>query len=103
MEAEEAPKILGTALKASPVDERLTRSIIGCFYTVYNALGYGFFEKVYQEALVVELREKGHRVLREVPANIFYKGRLLGQYKTDVVVDDQVVVEVKSTHRLSRG
>ena len=84
------------------LERDLTESIIGCFYEVYNVLGFGFVEKAYAEALAIELRSRGHEVRREVPTNIHYKGAVVGRYKTDLVVANRVVVEVKSTQRLNR-
>jgi GxxExxY protein len=80
----------------------ITHSIIGCFYEVYNILGFGLFEKAYAESLAIELESRGHVVRREVPTQIMYKTRPVAMYKTDIIVDDAVVLEVKSTHRLNR-
>ena len=80
----------------------LTRSIIGAFYEVYNTLGYGFLEHVYVAALVLELRNRGHEIEREAAVRVMYKGLELGSQRLDVVVDRQVVVEVKSTETVSR-
>ena len=81
-------------------EEELTRSVIGAFYTVYDALGYGFLEKLYVEALERELRQRGHDVEREVAVEVFYEGKLLGIQRLDMVVDRKLVVEVKSTELL---
>ena len=59
------------------VEEKLTESVIGAFLEVYNQLGFGFVESVYSKALEVELRERGHRVDREVPVPGHYKGRFV--------------------------
>ena len=59
-------------------EEELTHSVIGAFYKVYNALGYGFLEKLYAEALERELRLRGHDVGREVPVEVFHEGGTLG-------------------------
>jgi GxxExxY protein len=102
MNAEEAPLDLGTAPGDKLLERKLTESIIGCFYEVYNTFGFGLLEKAYAEALAVELRLRGHVVGREVPTEIIYKGILVARYKMDLVVDDRVVLEVKSTQRLNR-
>ena len=80
--------------------ELITRSIIGAFYEVYNTLGFGFFEQVYSEAMQVELHARGHKVGREVWVPVYYKGNPLSRQRMDMVVDDKVIVENKSTLRL---
>jgi GxxExxY protein len=102
MNAETAPNSLVTAPRAAILEERLTKSIIGCFYEVYNTFGFGLLEKAYAEALAFELEMRGHIVHREVPTQVIYKTRVVALYKMDLVVDDRVVLEVKSTQRLNR-
>lgn len=80
----------------------LTRSIIGAFYEVYNTLGYGFLEHLYVAALVLELRTRGDEIERKVSVRVIYKGLELGTQRLDLVVDRQVVGEVKSTETLSQ-
>ena len=82
------------------IEERLTHSVIGAFYEVYNTLGYGFLEHLYKAALERELRDRGHRVGREVYVLVIYKGQPLGRQKIDLIVDDTLVVEIKSTQSL---
>src|SRR5688500_8618349 len=77
-------------------DEALTRSIIAAFYEVYNNLGYGFLESVYAEALARELRRRGHRVEREVSVKVWFKGHLIARQRVDMLVDDKVIIEIKS-------
>jgi GxxExxY protein len=74
----------------------LTQEILGGFYTVYNELGHGFLESVYQKSLVVELDSRGIAVRREVPTEIVYLGRSVGYYRIDLLVADRVLVEVKA-------
>jgi GxxExxY protein len=93
MNAEDAPLALGTAIGHGLVEGRLTKSIIGCFYEVYNTLGFGFLERVYVEALTDELEMRGHHVDREVATKVGDKGRIVAQFKLDRVVDDRVVLE----------
>lgn len=81
------------------MDDDLTEKIIGCFYRVYNELGWGFYEKIYEEALVVEFEEVGLKFARQVPLKVFYKKRFLGEYFADFVVED-VVVELKAIREL---
>ena len=77
-----------------------TRAIIGAFYVVYNALGYGFLESLYMAALERELRERGHRVGREVYVPVMFRGAELGRQRLDMLVDEKVVVEAKATEIL---
>jgi GxxExxY protein len=85
------------------IAEELTQSIIGAFYEVYNALGYGFLEHVYILALEHELLARGHRVAREVGVRIMYKGFELAVQRLDMIVDNTVVVETKSTEDLHKS
>lgn len=78
------------------IEEGRTRSIIGAFYEVYNTLGFGFLEKVYQDALERELLARGHAVAREVQARVLYKGNEVARQRLDMVVDGRVIVEIKS-------
>ena len=80
--------------------ERLTHSVIGAFFDVYNGLGFGFLESVYTTALERELRDRGHQVGREVLAPVRYKGEIVARQRLDMVVDTRLVVEVKSTYDL---
>ena len=80
--------------------EELTRSIIGAFFHVYNALGFGFLEHVYVMALERELVKRGHRVGREVAVQVRYEGEALCVQRLDMVVDQRVVVETKSSLEL---
>jgi GxxExxY protein len=81
--------------------EELTRSVLGGFYASYNKLGYGFVENVCIGALSIELQRRGHRVEREVPIAVFYDGVIVGSYRADVVVDGELLIEVKSEPSLS--
>jgi GxxExxY protein len=80
--------------------EDLTRSVIGAFFTVYNTLGYGFFEHVYSRALHMELVARGHTVHREVWVPVFYNGAQISQQRLDFIVDGRLVVENKATRRI---
>ena len=80
--------------------ERLAHSVIGGFYDVYNTLGFGFLEQVYVTALERELRARGHAVGREVFVPVHYKGEQIVRQRLDMVVDEKLVVEIKSTYEL---
>ena len=81
--------------------ETITQSIIDAFFAVYNKLDFGFLENVYCGALSVHLRRRGHRVSRQVAVPVLYDGVEVALYRMDFVVDDVVIVEVKSTERLN--
>jgi hypothetical protein len=70
-------------------EERLTYSVIGAFFEVYNTLGFGLSEHLCVMALEQELFERGHRVAREVGVDVWYKGRVLGHQRIDMIVDTQ--------------
>jgi GxxExxY protein len=80
-------------------DERrlreLTERIIGCVYEVSNRLGCGFLEKVYENALLVELTRAGLKARQQEPIDIFYRDILVGQYFADLLVEDAVIIELK--------
>jgi GxxExxY protein len=82
------------------IEEALTHSVIGAFYEVYNVLGFGFLESVYAKALQRELLDRGHRVGREVPVRIIYKGHVLCIQRLDMIVDEKLALETKSTFHL---
>ena len=76
--------------------EELTREIINAAYTVHNTLGYGFLERVYHNALIIELQTKRISVESEKKLIVHYRGKTVGEFIADIVVDSKVVVEVKS-------
>ena len=80
--------------------EATTRSIIGSFLDVHRALGFGYRERIYTLALERDLRAKGHRVDRDVAVMVYFRGEPLARQAMDVVVDEKVIVEIKSTERL---
>ena len=84
-------------------EERLTHLIIGAFFRVYNLLGFGFLEHVYAAALERELLRLGLRVGREYWVRIYYDGAELCQQRLDMVVEERVVVDIKSTVDLHRS
>ena len=84
-------------------EDRRIYSIVGAFYEVYNRLGYGFMQYVYMLALERELRERGHRVRREVPVTILYRNVALCTQRLDLLVDESIVVEGKATQELHRS
>jgi GxxExxY protein len=80
--------------------EDVTRRIIGAFFDVYNELGYGFLESVYREAMVVALEESGLQVEKEFVLEARFRGKVIGQFKADLIVNGCVIVELKATREL---
>ena len=78
----------------------ITDLIIRAFYTVYNTLGYGFLEKVYQNALVIEMRKLGLEVIPEACIKVYYNGQVVGEYFADLLVAGVVLVEIKAVRTL---
>lgn len=76
--------------------KNLTDQIIGGFYQVYNTLGYGFPEKVYENAMVIELRKRGLQVVQQPKIKVYYEGELVGEFEADLIVVDAVIVELKA-------
>lgn len=74
----------------------LTDKIIKAFFNVYNRLGYGFLEKVYENALLIELKKVGLDAKRQMPVNVFYDGIEVGSYFADLIVNDLVIIELKA-------
>jgi len=74
----------------------LTEAIIKTFYDVYNELGYGFLEKVYQNSMYLELTARGFKVEPQKQIKVYYKGQGVGEYYSDLVIDDLIIVELKA-------
>ena len=80
----------------------ITEAIIGAAYRVANELGVGFLEKVYENALAIELRQTSHEVEQQKAVEVWYKGETVGLYQADLVVDGSVIVELKAVPALDR-
>ena len=74
----------------------ITEKIIKAFWNVYNELGYGFLEKVYERAMMIELSELGLNCRNQAGAAVYYKGHNVGDYFADLLVEDKVIVELKA-------
>jgi len=81
----------------------LTKKIIGCAFKVHNALGCGFLEKVYENALRIELLKEGLEVKQQEPIKVYYEGQVVGDYYADLWVEDRVIVELKAVQTLSKA
>lgn len=78
----------------------LTRTIIGGFYDVYNQLGRGFLESVYERSLAIALADAGLKVLQQFPVTVSFRGHAVGHFRADLLVEDSVIVELKVARRL---
>lgn len=83
------------------IEKKLTESVIGAFFEVYNELKFGFLETLYLKALERELLGRGHGIARQFSVPVFYKGEVIGIQRLDMVVDDKLVIEAKSSENLS--
>ena len=78
----------------------ITDKIIKCFYKVYNTLGYGFLEKVYENALFLELRSLGLFVEKQKQIKVYYESEKVGEYYADLIVSESVIIELKAAESL---
>jgi GxxExxY protein len=78
----------------------ITDLIIKAFYNVYNTLGYGFLEKVYENAMMIELRKLGLTAHRQVPIKVFYEEEIVGEYFADIIVEENIILELKAAENL---
>ena len=83
--------------------KELTEKIIGCAYRVYNRMGYGFLESVYQKCMMVELRKAGLDAESERGIVVQYGGEIVGEFAADILVEDTVIVELKSVTEIAKG
>ena len=79
----------------------LTEKIIEIFFDVYNKLGYGFLEKVYENAMMVEFGKEGIHATSQSPIKVMYEKQVIGEYFADILVEDKVIVEIKASKKLA--
>ena len=80
----------------------LTYKVRGAIFEVNKVLGHGFLEKVYENALMIELRLRGIKAENQVPIEVIYKGEEVGEYVADIVVEDQIILELKAIDSLQK-
>lgn len=78
----------------------LTERIIKEAYYVYNKLGYGFLEKVYENALFIRLKNTGFNVSQQYPVNVYFENELVGEYFADILIEEKVILELKAIEKL---
>lgn len=82
--------------------KEITEKIIGCAYVVYNKMGYGFLESVYEKCLLIELHKAGLKAESQQAITVYYENQIVGDFVADVVVEDSVILELKSVRRLAK-
>jgi GxxExxY protein len=85
------------------IEKELVYKINRCVFEVYRVLGHGFLEKVYERALLKELKAKGLKAQAQVPIQVHYKGEIVGDYYADLVAEDKVIIELKAQEHLNKA
>ena len=78
----------------------ITGTILECFFKVYNTLGYGFLEKVYERALLIELQSTGLNCSAQFPVKVYYENEEVGEYFADIIAEDTVIIELKAAEAI---
>lgn len=94
------PQYAGKPKEFEGKHSELSKRIIKVFYDVHTELGYGFSEKVYQKAYAIALREDGMKVDEQVPIKVYFRGQLVGEFFADMVVNDLILLELKSAESI---
>ena len=81
----------------------LTEKIIGCAYRVFNKMGFGFLESVYEKCLLIEMRKAGLDTESQKPITVYYDGEVVGEFLADIIVNDAVIIELKSVRRIIKA
>lgn len=83
------------------INKDVTDKVLRAFYNVYNELGFGFAEKVYENSLLVELKSMGINCANQVPVKVYYKGEHVGLYFADIIVSERVILEIKAAANIA--
>jgi len=83
--------------------KELTKIIIGCAYRVYNKMGYGFLESVYEKSLLIELKKAGLQAESQTPIVVKYDEEVVGEFVADIIVEQAVILELKSVKSIVRA
>ncbi len=81
----------------------LTETIIGCAYRVYNRMGFGFLEGVYERCMLIELRKAGLSAESQKAITVYYENEIVGEFVPDIIVDDTIILELKSVRRIIKA
>ena len=83
--------------------QEVTETIIGCAYRVYNKMGFGFVESVYEKCLLIELRKAGLNTESQKPITVYYESKIVGEFVADIIVNDAIILELKSVRRIIKA
>jgi len=83
--------------------KELTEKIIAAAYNVYNKMGFGFLESVYEKCLLIELRKRGLKAESQKPIIVEYENEVVGEFKADILVEDTVILELKSIRQITQA
>jgi len=83
--------------------KEVTETIIGCAYRVYNKMGFGFLESVYEKCLLIELHKAGLNAESQKPITVYYEDEIVGQFVADIIVNDAIIIELKSVRRIIKA
>lgn len=84
----------------SMLNEEITGKIINAFYEVYNVMGYGFLERVYENSIMIELEEMGMKVEKQKAIKVYFKKRVVGDYFADILAEEKVIIELKTVSKI---
>lgn len=93
----------GSQKERTILHEELTAQIIAGFYAVYNTLGPGFLEKVFENALTFELQQRRMSVRQQIPVCVYYQGEVVGEYFADMLVNDLIIIEIKAVESIIKA
>ena len=85
------------------LNKEITEKIIGCAYRVYNKMGFGFLESVYEKCFLIELRKAGLKAIAQQAITVRYDREIVGEFVADIVVEDTIILELKSVRRLVKA
>lgn len=83
--------------------KELSEKIIGCAYQVYNKMGFGFLESVYEKCLLIELRKAGIRAESQKSITVIYENEIVGEFVADIIVEDTIILELKSVRQIVKA
>ena len=83
--------------------KEVTEVIIGCAYRVYNKMGFGFLESVYEKCMLIELCKAGLNAKSQKPIIVYYEGEIAGQFIADIIVNDAIIIELKSVRKIIKA
>ncbi|MGR3176222.1 MAG: GxxExxY protein [Candidatus Scalindua sp.] len=81
----------------------MTEKIIGCAYRVYNKMGFGFLESVYEKCILIELRKASLNAESQKPITVYYENEIVGEFVADIIVNDTIILELKSLRRIIKA